>query len=72
MFLVGFRLEGMSKSYIVGVGCAEEIAQSLASSIHCKVGKLPIWYLGLPLGARTRAVALWNPVVEKFEKKLST
>lgn len=61
-----------SKSSLVGVGCFEDLVRSLASAIRCRVGKLLILYLGLPVGPRTSSMALWNPVVEKVEKKLST
>ncbi|XVF65903.1 hypothetical protein PTKIN_Ptkin09bG0288100 [Pterospermum kingtungense] len=33
--------------------------------------KLPTTYLGLPLGARTNAVSIWNPVIEKVERRLA-
>ena len=33
---------------------------------------LPFQYLGLPIGANPRSISLWDPVVEKYEKTLST
>lgn len=32
--------------------------------------ELPIIYLGMPLGAKSRSVDIWNGVVEKCEKKV--
>lgn len=43
----------------MGVGCSEEIVQSLADVFFCCiVGKFPILYLGLPIGANPRLKAL--------------
>ena len=60
------------KSLLVGVGCSEETTQSLAAMLHCKWGRLPLLYLGLPIGVKSRSKSLWDPVIHKFEKKLSS
>lgn len=39
--------------------------------IPCAVGSLPTIYLGLPLGARHHSIAIWRPVIERFEAKLT-
>lgn len=44
----------LSKSMLVGVGCSEEHVRLLADRLHCKIGHLPILYLGLPIGANPR------------------
>lgn len=49
---------------MVGVGHSEEIVRTLAAKFSCEVGKLPLWYQGLPIGAHSRSVVLWNSVVE--------
>ena len=36
-----------------------------------EVGSLPTIYLGMPLGAKSKALNIWNPVIEKCEKKLT-
>ncbi|TYJ28564.1 hypothetical protein E1A91_A06G008500v1 [Gossypium mustelinum] len=59
------------KSCIVGFGVNEEFLYHLAALCKCKVGVLPICYLGIPLGADSRRVATWDVVVEKFRKKLA-
>ncbi|KAK9047824.1 hypothetical protein SSX86_033214, partial [Deinandra increscens subsp. villosa] len=43
----------------------------LAAVLKCKIGKLPITYLGLPLGANMRLKKNWLPVSQKFETRLS-
>lgn len=56
---------------LVGIGCTKETINSLIALIGCKSRKLPIVYLGLPIVARARSKDLWDPVIDKFEKKLS-
>ncbi|XP_017630561.1 uncharacterized protein LOC108473488 [Gossypium arboreum] len=45
------------KSCIVGFGVNEEFLYRIAALCKCKIGVLPICYLGLPLGADSRKVA---------------
>ena len=40
----------------------------LAESLGCRVGSLPMTYLGMPLGASHKSPTIWNP---KFEHKLA-
>lgn len=61
-----------SKSMLVGVRCSEDIVHALAEMVHCKVGRLPISYLGLPIGMKPRSKALWDPLIGKIEKMLSS
>lgn len=61
----------LAKSVMVGMGCSDELVQPLASIFKCKVGKLPLAYQGLPLGANMRSKAVWNPMIENLERKLS-
>lgn len=41
----------------------------LASFFGCKVGAFPTFYLGLPLTSNSKDI--WNPVIEKFERRLA-
>ena len=36
----------------------------------CKQGSLPMKYLGLPLGAKFKDKSIWNPILEKMERRL--
>ncbi|XP_070009924.1 uncharacterized protein [Nicotiana sylvestris] len=36
-----------------------------------EVGALPTIYLGMPLGAKSKAIGIWNNVLEKCEQKLA-
>lgn len=62
----------LPKSFLVGVGFPEEFIKILADRLHCKTGRLPCQYLDLPIEANPKILSMWDPVVEKFEKKLST
>ncbi|RVW65636.1 Transposon TX1 uncharacterized 149 kDa protein [Vitis vinifera] len=41
------------------------------SELGCKVGSLPSTYLGLPLGAPHKSVAVWDGVEERMRKRLA-
>ena len=43
---------------------------TLASILHCRVGSLPMKYLGMPLGSSFKTTLIWNHILEKMEKKL--
>ena len=45
--------------------------QTLANILQCRVGSLPMIYLGMPLGSLYKTAAIWNPILERLEKKLS-
>ena len=42
---------------------------ALAHILCCKVGRLPMSYLGMPLGAHFKDASIWNPILERVEKK---
>ena len=60
----------VGKSEIVPVGEVNNLA-ALASILHCRVGSLPMKYLGMPLGSSFKMALIWNPILEKMEKRLS-
>lgn len=43
----------------------------LAGILGCKVGILPIKYLGLSLGSKNKAAEIWEGVLDKCEKRLT-
>ena len=65
----GLRIN-LDKSELIPVGCVDD-AEELAAAIGCKVGSLPTTYLGLPLGALHRSLAVWDSVEERMRKKLA-
>ena len=60
----------LNKSEILPVGRVENV-EVLASELGCKVGSLPSTYLGLPLGAPHKSVAMWDGVEERMRKRLA-
>ena len=58
------------KHVIVPMGEVGNIGM-LADSLDCRVGSLPLTYLGMPLGASYKAVAVWDPILEKMERRLA-
>lgn len=57
-------------SEIIPVGSVDNI-DGLASFFWCRTADLPSSYLGLPLGAKFKSKALWNPVLDRFERRLA-
>uniref|UniRef100_A0A2N9H6M3 Reverse transcriptase zinc-binding domain-containing protein n=1 Tax=Fagus sylvatica TaxID=28930 RepID=A0A2N9H6M3_FAGSY len=45
--------------------------ERLAEIMGCKTAQLPMNYLGLPLGAKFKSKAIWDPILEKMERKLA-
>ena len=60
----------IGKSEIVPVGEVNNL-DALANIIQCRVGSLPMKYLGMPLGNSFKTASIWNPILEKIERKLS-
>ena len=60
----------VGKSEIVPIGEVNNL-DALANILQCRVGSLPMKYLGMPLGSSFKTTSIWNPILEKMEKKLS-
>ena len=45
---------------------------NLANILQCRVGSLPMIYLGMPLGTLYKTASIWNSILERMEKKLSS
>ena len=39
--------------------------------LHCRMGSLPMKYLGMLLGTPYKTASVWNSILERMEKKLS-
>lgn len=66
---IGLKVN-VGKSEIVPIGEVQNI-QSLANILQGKVGSLPMIYSGMPLGTLYKIASIWNPILERMEKKLS-
>ena len=59
----------LEKSELILVGKVHDI-EDLALELGCKVGGLLSCYLGLPLGAPFKSMAVWDGVEERFHRRL--
>ena len=67
------RVEGASnalKSEMFPVGEVSNI-HVLAEILGCQIGSLPMTYPSMPLGASHKSPTIWNPILEKIERKLA-
>ncbi|KAF3678189.1 hypothetical protein FXO37_04501 [Capsicum annuum] len=68
------RMSGLhvnwSKSFLYPVNVVPNI-EMLKAVLGGEVGNLPTIYLGLPLGAKSKSMEIWNGVIEKCDKKLA-
>jgi hypothetical protein len=55
---------------MVPVGHVSDL-DSLAEIMGCKTAQLLMNYLGLPLSAKFKSKAIWDPILEKMEHKLA-
>ncbi|GMP86360.1 hypothetical protein CsSME_00039159 [Camellia sinensis var. sinensis] len=60
------------KSVVCRVGIPTVVCQEFASKLHCHHQRLPLKYLGMPLGASPGRKKTWQPVLEKFKMKLAS
>ena len=61
----------LNKSEIIPIGLVTNAAE-LALEMGCKIGSLPTSYLGLPLGAKHKALGVWDSIEERFRKRLTS
>ncbi|XP_071704098.1 uncharacterized protein [Rutidosis leptorrhynchoides] len=59
------------KSTLYGVSVEGVETETLARSFKCNVGSFPFTYLGIPVGGKMNKIESWEPVNNKFEKRLS-
>jgi hypothetical protein len=61
----------LQKSELVAMGEVPFI-EGLAKILGCNISSLLLRYLGLPLGAPFKSLAIWDEVIEKMEKRLAS
>ena len=61
----------LNKSEIIPIRPMANV-EEFASKLGCKVGSLTMSYLGLPLGAKHKALGVWDSVEERFRKRLAS
>ena len=60
----------LDKFELVPVGVVPNF-EMLVDALGCKQGSLPMKYLGLSLDAKWKDRAVWNPIIEKVERRLA-
>ena len=60
----------LGKFEIVLVGLVVDV-EALAHVLGGWIVSLPMKYLGLSLGARYKSKEIWNPILEKMERRLA-
>ena len=65
----GLRIN-LGKSELVPVGDVLNFPE-LVEILGCGESALPLKYLGLPLGASFKDKSIWNPILEKRERRLA-
>ena len=60
----------VGKSEIMLVGEVGNL-DALACVLCCKIGCFPMSYSGMPLGVHFKDALIWNPIMERMEKRLS-
>ena len=68
--LSGLKIN-LNKSEIIPIGTMDNV-EELASELGCKVGSFHTSYLGLPLGAKHKALGVWDSIEERFRKRLAS
>jgi hypothetical protein len=66
----GLRIN-LGKYELVPIGKVDDV-ESLAHILGCRIGSLPMTYLGMPLGASFKSLSIWNGVIEKVERRLAS
>lgn len=61
-----------SKSGCVGLCVPENEVGMFASILNCKISSLPVVYLGIPIRGNPRQINLWQPILRKMRRKLTT
>ena len=60
----------VQKSEMVPIGKVNDV-HALVEILGCRVGTLPMSYLGMPLGTSHKSPSIWNPILEIIERKLA-
>ncbi|XP_026390910.1 uncharacterized protein LOC113286536 [Papaver somniferum] len=61
----------LSKSSMMGIETQQDIIQKCAGLARCGVGEFPFSYLGIPIGASTRLIGVWNTIIERMTVRLA-
>ncbi|XP_019427208.1 PREDICTED: uncharacterized protein LOC109335529 [Lupinus angustifolius] len=60
------------KSQFIGINSDEDFVQMAVHKLFCCVGSVALKFLGIPVGANPRRIAMWSPIIESFKKMFSS
>ncbi|KHN36475.1 hypothetical protein glysoja_046109, partial [Glycine soja] len=60
-----------SKSYVGIFGDDTSWVHGAAQFLNCRHMVTPLYYLGIPIGAKPSSCMVWEPLIKKYEAKLS-
>ena len=60
-----------AKSSVAAIRMLDQWSQQAASFLNCSLMSIPFVYLGIPIGANLRRCELWDPIINKCERKLA-
>lgn len=74
--LQGFELASglkvnFHKSSLIGVNVPQDFMEAACGFLNCREGSLPFNYLGLSVGANSKKVSTWDPMLEKLRNRLN-
>jgi hypothetical protein len=58
------------KSCIIGVNVSDEFLTMASDFLNCRIGRTPFKYLGLPVGANSRKLDTWEPMLNTIRGRL--
>ena len=58
-------------SVLCGIGLPDPDLNEFSLLLNCKTQRLPLNYLGLPLGASHMRKKTWKPIIDKFKMRLA-
>lgn len=67
----GLKINFM-KSCCIGIHVSSEDHRLYAFILNCRVANIPFVYLGIPIGGNPRRALMWQPILEKMRRKLSS
>ena len=74
--LRGFELASglkinFAKSQVGIFGAEVNWIHEAAEFLNCRHMEIPFYYLGIPIGAKSTSSLVWEPLIRKYEDKLS-
>jgi len=60
------------KSSLIGVNVQKDFMEAACNFLHCREGAIPFKYLGLPVGANSRKLSTWEPMLDQLKKRLNS